>query len=172
MNQLQKIRTKRVAIFLQEASRIVKHNTSEMIQTKRSVYIRFWFQIISVSSMSLVNLCEHSLIGSFWEFGFLVYKSHNVELLDGNEIESVLIVNEFNVLPVNALVIIFFLLELEYMTNEELLEILIGVVYTELFETIVSKILETEDIENAYRGARYVFRSVDRFVDFFNNVNE
>jgi hypothetical protein len=73
-------------------------------------------------------------------------------------------------LPIDALVIVLLLLQLEYMLNEKLLEILVGVIDAKLFEAIVTKVLKAEDIQYAYSTARVVFRSVYGLVNFFHNV--
>lgn len=57
-----------------------------------------------------------------------------------------MVVDELDMLPIDALVIIFLLLQLEYMLHEELLEILVGVVDAELLEAIVIEVLEAEDV--------------------------
>ena len=51
--------------------------------------------------------------------------------------------------PIDMFVIVFFLFEFEYMMNEELLKIFIGIVDTQLFETISLEIFETEYVQNA-----------------------
>jgi hypothetical protein len=46
-----------------------------------------------------------------------------------------LIVDEFDVLPADILLIVFLLFQLENVPNEELLQVLVGVVDAKLFET-------------------------------------
>ena len=71
------------------------------------------------------------------EFGFLVNKRHDVELFDGDHVQSVLIVNELDVLPVDVLRIVLLLLQLEDVLHEKLLQVFIRVVYAELLETAI-----------------------------------
>lgn len=73
-------------------------------------------------------------------------------------------------LPIDALVIVLFLLQFEYMLNEKLLKILVGVIDTELFEAVVTKVLEAEDIQYAYSTAGVVLRPVYGLVNFLYNV--
>jgi hypothetical protein len=47
-----------------------------------------------------------------------------------------LIVDEFDVLPADILLIVFLLFQLENVPNEELLQVLVGVVDAKLFETL------------------------------------
>jgi len=75
-------------------------------------------------------------------------------------------------LPIDALVIVLLLLQLEYMLNKELLEILVGIIDAELFEAVVTKVLEAEDIQHTYSTARIIFRSVYGLVNFLHNVYE
>ena len=75
-------------------------------------------------------------------------------------------------LPIDALVIVFLLFQLEYMLNEELLEIFVGIIDAKLLETVVVKVLETEDVQHAYSTAGIVLRPVYGLVNFLYNVYE
>lgn len=46
-----------------------------------------------------------------------------------------MIINEFDMLPIDVLQIVFFLLQFEYMLNEKLLQIFVGEIDTELLKT-------------------------------------
>lgn len=46
-----------------------------MIQAERCVYIRFRFQVVAMTTVSLVDLCEHRLVGS------LKFKPGDITLL-------------------------------------------------------------------------------------------
>lgn len=81
-----------------------------------------------------------------------------------------MIVDELDVLPINALVIVLLLLQLEYMLNEELLEVLVGVIDAELLEAVVIEVLEAEDVQHAYSTPGVVLRPVYGLVDFLYNV--
>lgn len=75
-------------------------------------------------------------------------------------------------LPVDALVIVLLLLQLEYMLNEELLEILVSIINTKLLEAVVVEVLEAEDIQYAYSTSRIILRSVYGLVNFLYNMYE
>lgn len=75
-------------------------------------------------------------------------------------------------LPIDALVIVLLLLQLEYMLNEKLLEILVGIIDAKLFEAVVVEILETEDIQYAYCATGIILRPVYGLVNFLYNVHE
>lgn len=172
MNQLQQIGTERIPVLLEETSRVIEHDPGEMIQPERRVYIRFRFQVIPMASVSFVYLGQHCLIRPLGKFRLLVDQCHDVQLFDSYQIESVLIVDELYVLPIYTLVVVFLLLELEYMLDEELLQILIRVVDAKLFEAVVTEIFETEYVQYAYGAPRRVLRPVNCFVYFLHDVHE
>lgn len=68
------------------------------------------------------------------EFWFLVYEGHNVQLFDSYEIKCILIINKLNVLPVDAFKIVLFLFQFENVLHKKLLQILIGIINTELLK--------------------------------------
>lgn len=73
-------------------------------------------------------------------------------------------------LPIYAFVIVFFLFQFEYMLNEELLEILVGIVDAKLFETVMIEIFEAENIQYAYSASGIVLRPVYGLVNFLYDV--
>lgn len=75
-------------------------------------------------------------------------------------------------LPVDALVIVFFLLQFEYMLDEKLLEILIGIIDAKLLEAIVIEVFEAEDIQYAYSTPGIILRPVYGLVNFLYNMYE
>lgn len=75
-------------------------------------------------------------------------------------------------LPVDALVIVLLLLQLEYMLNEKLLKILVGIIDAKLLEAIVVKVLEAEDIQYAYSTPGVVLRPVYGLVNLLYNMYE
>lgn len=75
-------------------------------------------------------------------------------------------------LPIDALVIVFLLLQLEYMLNEKLLEILVGIIDAKLLKAVVIKVLEAEDIQYAYSTPGIILRPVYGLVNFLYNMYE
>lgn len=75
-------------------------------------------------------------------------------------------------LPIDALVIVLLLLQLEYMLNEKLLEILIGIINAKLLEAVVVEVLEAEDIQYAYSTPGIILRPVYGLVNFLYNMYE
>jgi len=73
-------------------------------------------------------------------------------------------------LPIDALVIILFLLQFEYMLNEKLLQILVGIINAKLLEAVVIEVFETKDIQYTYSTTGIILRSVYGLVNFLYNV--
>ena len=85
-----------------------------------------------------------------------------------------MIVDELDVMPVDCLVVILLLLHLEDVLDEELLQILVGVVDAELLERVRSKVFEPEDVKHT-DGGLVLPGDVwlcDGRVDLPNDVNE
>ena len=115
------------------------------------------------------------LVIAFGEFGLLVDERHEVERPKGNEIERLLIVYKLDVMPIDCLVVVLLLLHLENVLDEELLQVLVGVVDAELLERVGSEVFEAEDVENADGGLILPVDHVwlcDGRVDLPDDVNE
>ena len=63
-----------------------------------------------------------------------------------------LIINEADLLPVDALLVVLLLLHLEDVRHKELLKVLVGVVDAELLEAVRVKVLEAKDVEDPNRA--------------------
>ena len=66
-----------------------------------------------------------------------------------NHVYSVLVVLEWDTLPLNTFLFILLLLQSEHVLVELLLQLLIGVINTELFKGVLCKDLKSEDIQDA-----------------------
>ncbi len=71
-----------------------------------------------------------------WEFALLVDERDDVHGFDGDHVQSVLVVSELDVLPVDVLQVVLLLLQLEDMTDEELLQVLVGEVDAQLLKAV------------------------------------
>ena len=69
------------------------------------------------------------------EFALLVDECDDVHGLDGDHVQSLLVVDELYVRPGDGLIVILLLLQLEDVPHEELLKVLVGVVDTQLLKT-------------------------------------
>ena len=129
---------------------------------------------IFVLRMIGVKFVAERPIGALRESTLLVDQRDEIHRFHRDQIENPLIIFEGDVLPVDVLVVVFFLFEFENVMNEELLQILVRIIDAQLFETVVLKILKTENIQNAETfsiGVRF-FRFVNRRVDFLHDPNE
>ena len=73
------------------------------------------------------------------------------------------------------LVVVLLLLHLEDVLDEELLQVLVGVVDAELLEGVGAKVFEAEDVEDADRRLVFAVNLVglgDGRVDFSDDVDE
>ena len=68
------------------------------------------------------------------ELALLVDERDDVHGFDGDHVQSVLVVGELDVLPVDVLQVVLLLLQLEDVTDEELLEVLVGEVDAQLLK--------------------------------------
>lgn len=68
------------------------------------------------------------------ESTLFIDERHDVHRLDGDHVQSILVVGELNVLPVDVLQVVFLLFQLEDMAHEKLLQVLVGKVDAELLK--------------------------------------
>lgn len=70
------------------------------------------------------------------ELALFIDKRDNVHGLDGDHVQCVLVVGELDVLPADVLQVVLLLLQFEDVPHKELLQVLVGEVDAQLFETI------------------------------------
>lgn len=87
-------------------------------------------------TFTIITLAElHCSSTDLWKLALLVDERHDVQLLDGDQVQGILVVHELYVLPVDVLQVVLLLFQLEDMLDKKLLQILIGVVDAELLKT-------------------------------------
>lgn len=96
---------------------------------------------------TLVEFCTPILVTTARHSAFFVQQRQNTDRLGFYQIDDLLIIVETDELPINTFANIF-LFELKDVQRELLLENFVGIVDTELFETVDLKALETINIEN------------------------
>ena len=96
--------------------------------------------------MQSLNQSDVSCLG---ELGLFINQSKDVHGLLSNHVQCGLIVYEGNLLPVDPLLGVLLLLHLEDVLHKELLQVLVGVVDTELLETVVLKVFKAKNIQNS-----------------------
>lgn len=70
------------------------------------------------------------------ELALLVNEGDDIHGFVGDHIQCILVVGELDVLPADVLQVVLFLLQLEDVAHEELLQVLVGKVDAELLETV------------------------------------
>lgn len=70
-----------------------------------------------------------------WELALFVDEGDDVHGFVGDHVQSVLVICELDVLPVDVLQVVLLLLQFEDMANEELLQVLVGKVNAQLLKT-------------------------------------
>lgn len=76
VDELQQVGAQSVPVLLQEASGVVKDDAGKVAQAEGSVDVAFWFQIVTVGAVLLVQLGQHCLISAFRE-----PESHNIKII-------------------------------------------------------------------------------------------
>lgn len=71
-----------------------------------------------------------------WKLALFINKGNDIHRFDGNHVQGILVVCELDVLPVNVLYVILLLLQLENVTDKELLQVLVCKVDAQLLKTI------------------------------------
>lgn len=109
----------------------------EFVQHGGVCTLRYEKETFSMSR-GRAGACERTVqvsnLSHLGKLALLVNERDDIHGLNGNHVQGVLVVSELNVLPVNVLKVIFFLLQLENMTDEELLQVFIGKVDTQLLK--------------------------------------
>lgn len=128
-----------------------------------------------VRAVSFMQFVEKSEICSFREFAFFVDQRHYVHRSGGDQVQGLLIIDEFYVLPIDALQVVLFLFQLEDMSDEELLQIFVGIVDAKLFKAIDLEVLKPKDIEDTDGGSVVTvvwLRLVDGRIDFADDPDK
>ena len=128
---------------------IVCDISSEVSNAEADDVLGFSRDEVLVSRMIGVEFVAQRSICAFGKSTLFVDQRNDIHRFDGNQIENPLIIFEGDVLPIDVFVVVFLLFEFEDVMDEELLEILIGVVDAKLFETIPLEVLESEDVQDA-----------------------
>lgn len=74
------------------------------------------------------------------ELALFINEGNDVHGFVGDHVQSVLVVRELDVLPADVLQVVLLLFQFEDVANKELLQVLVGKVDAQLFETTVKKI--------------------------------
>ena len=119
-----------------------------MVDPEGGAGVRPRLEIILIFAVLLVESLDKADICCLRELGLLVNQCKNVHWLLSNHVERRLVVDEGNFLPVDPLFGVLLLLHLENVLHKKLLEIFVCIIDAELFETVLFKILKSEDVQN------------------------
>ena len=112
--------------------------------------VRLGLDVVIMTPMLLMQPLSQCDVRGFGELGLLVNQGDDVHRLLGDHVKCGLVVNEGNLLPVDALLAVLLLFHFEDMFHKELLQVFVGIVDAHLFKTIVLKILKSKDIQDTY----------------------
>ena len=107
---------------------------------------------------------RETICKNLWKLGLLIHNGQKIHRLLGDQVQGDLeishfqisgqdllrhlIIDEADLLPVDALLVVLLLLHLEDVRHEELLQVLVGVVDAELLEAVRVKVLKAKDVED------------------------
>ena len=83
-----------------------------------------------------MKLGQHSIVRALRELRLLVNKRQHIQRLLRQHVQDGLVVLELNLGPVDGFPVVLRLLQLEYVMDEELLQVLVAVVDAELLEAV------------------------------------
>ena len=119
-----------------------------MIDSKGCAGVRLRLKIVIIPLVFLMKTLDQGLICGLGKLGLFIDQGEDVHGLLSNHVQCCLVVDEGDLLPVDALPGVLLLLHLEDVLDEELLDVLIAVVDAELFKTVVIEILKSKNIQN------------------------
>ena len=135
VHELHEVGAERVAVLLEEAAHRVLDVAGEVDESEGARHTRLGAQVAALAAVELVQLVEEGGVGAARKLALLVDERDHVHRLHGDHVQYVLVVDELDVAPVDVLVRVLVLLQLEYVLHEELLQVLVGVVDAQLLET-------------------------------------
>lgn len=100
--------------------------TSNVLRCSTDITIQFIIQTYRTATKLKVYL---------WELALLINKGNDIHRFHGNHVQSILVVGEFDVLPIDILQVVLLLFDFENVADEELLQVLICKVDAQLLKT-------------------------------------
>src|SRR4051812_37000854 len=121
---------------------------------------RLLVEFLLVASKVVVKLGAELVVRAHGQSRLFVKQRQDTQLAF-DEVDTWLVVGEIDESPVDLLADVLFLLELEDMLVELLLQLLVGIVDAELLERVLGEVLEAVNIEDTDEG-------VDPLQDIFS----
>merc|ERR1712223_2174190 len=139
-----------IFVLLKPSSQVVGDSSSIMDNSKMCTWIRLGAGLLEVRTFAqqiLMKLGSKGLIGGLWEERLFFKDGKETHRFLKHGDASLQIHAKVNIGPFNTFPDIFFLLQHKHVLVEELLELLITEVDTNLFKTIVVKDLKTSNVQ-------------------------
>merc|ERR1719412_1956797 len=152
LDQLDNGVVQRILILVQPASQVVRHGGGVVDDGKVCIRVRAGVGLGEVGPFAqqvLVELGAEGLVSGLWEERLLLEDGKEAHGLLKHVNAGLQVHAEVHVGPVEALLDIFLLLEGEHVLVEELLELLVDVVDTDLLEAVVVEDLKTSNIQDS-----------------------
>merc|ERR1712223_2085026 len=139
-----------IFVLLKPSSQVVGDSSSIMDNSKMCTWIRLGAGLLEVRTFAqqiLMKLGSKGLIGGLWEERLFFKDGKETHRFLKHGDASLQIHAKVHIGPFNTFLDIFFLLQHKHVLVEELLELLITEVDTNLFKTIVVKDLKTSNVQ-------------------------
>ena len=150
-----------VCILVEEGITLIRHITRIMRKCERSLRQLGLAEALLVLETS-VQLLSKLLIRTRRQHARFVKQRYDSVRTQLDHVEHVLIIDEFDVRPIDTFSFVLFLLHLEDVLIEMLLKLLVGEVDAELLKRIHGEALKTVDIEDSdERFARRILTDTD-----------
>ena len=118
-----------------------------MLNTKGNEIVGFSLNEVLVFGMVGMQFVTERSIVAPRKATFFVDQCDQIHRFAGDQVENALVIFEGNMAPVDTLIVVFLLLELEDMVNEKLLQVFVRIVNAQLFEAVALEVFKTEDIQ-------------------------
>mmetsp|Transcript_5177 Transcript_5177/g.15831 ORF Transcript_5177/g.15831 Transcript_5177/m.15831 type:complete len:671 (-) Transcript_5177:136-2148(-) len=169
LTELNQIVEEGVLVLVAEADRVVGHVTGVVLDGE--VALSLWHEMV-VAAQHLTALGVELVIAGFGEVDHVVEEGeHSGRALALDEIAADLVVEELDRLPLDLLASVLVLLLLQGEVDEDLLQLLVNVVDTQLLKAVVLKDLETVDVQHTH-GGEVLLLCEQVVVDATHNVVE
>merc|ERR1719412_461985 len=152
LNQLNNGVVQRILVLVQPSGQVVGHGGGVVDDGKVRIRVRAGVGLGEVGPFAqqvLVELGAEGLVSGLWEERLLLEDGKEAHGLLKHVNAGLQVHAEVHVGPVEALLDIFLLLEGEHVLVEELLELLVDVVDTDLLEAVVVEDLKTSNIQDS-----------------------
>ena len=169
MGSYQDVSTGSVPVLLQEAPGVVEDHPGKVVDSEGCAGVGPRLEVVLILAVLLVEPLDQGHVSCLGKLGLLVNQGENIHRFLSDHVESRLIVDESYFLPAYSLLGVLLLFHFEDVFYKELLEVLVCIIDTELFKTVMFKVLETENVQNSNCTLVSTYFSFENcFVDFLN----